>query len=199
MIRTSKLALALGLALLLPGCSQWQYELGTPLPASGTEWTEGTPLRDLLLHLGPPQRISSSPGGYVMAWEYWRVRENNLGLSLGAVGADVLSVDFGEALVSGQYLVAAFDRDHRLAAAGYSEWSGNRGRGRAIQPPTFGAADLVDIDDLVGPMTTHHWGGTLLEPLPQSLNQANAPGRGNTGLEQRGTPTGAGQRALEID
>lgn len=196
---TIKPALALCLALLLPGCTQWHYELGTPLASSDTEWAEGTPVHDLLLRLGPPQRISSTPQGYVMAWEYWRVRENSLGISLGAVGADVLSIDLGEALVSGQYLVATFDRDHRLAAAGYSAWSGSRGRGRAIQPPTFGAADLTNVDDLVEPLPTHHWGAALLDPLPESLNQANAPGRGDTGLEQRGTPTGTGQRALEMD
>src|SRR5262249_46307431 len=42
----------------------------------------------------------------------------------------------------------------------------------------------------------HHWGMSLLNPLPQTLNAANDIDAGMHGLEQRGTPRTVGQRTL---
>lgn len=197
MPRMSRYVLAL-LFALAQGCSQWHYELGTPLPArENTGLQTGTRLAEVLSALGPPQRISSADPGYLMAWEYWQVRENTLGFSLGAFGADFLSVDWGGARVSGRFLVLTFDRQHRLSAAGFSEWDGHSGGGRAIQP-LFGVAEVVEVDDLVRDMPQHTWGASLFQRLPEALNTRNAPGAGDTGLEQRATPSGSGQRALEM-
>ncbi|MBN7795956.1 hypothetical protein [Parahaliea mediterranea] len=197
MTRTASLLGALLLALL-QGCTQWHYELGSPLETSGNDLHRGTPIAEVLLALGPPQRISGSELGYLMAWEYWRIRENTLGLSLGALGVDFLSLDWGGARVSGEFLVLAFDREHRLAAARFKRWDDRRGSGRAIQP-SVGIADIIDVDDLVQPMPQHTWGASLFKPLPQTLNTPHAPDAGNAGLEQRGTPSGTGQRSLEME
>jgi hypothetical protein len=42
----------------------------------------------------------------------------------------------------------------------------------------------------------HHWGMSLLKPLPKTLNAANDIDAGMHGLEQRGTPLAVGQRTL---
>jgi hypothetical protein len=184
---------------LLQGCTQWSYELGQPLSQSRIPTAEDAlSLTAVLAELGPPQRISSAPSGYVMAWEYWQVRENSLGVSLGAMGADFLSVDWGRANVSGEFLLLTFDREHRLSGSTLSQWSGGVGGGSAIQP-FFGVVDVVEVGDLVGRMPQHRWGATRLLPLPEAINSASRPDMGDTGIQQRGTPTGVGQQSLEMD
>ena len=184
---------------LLQGCTQWSYELGQPLSQSNIPTAEDAlSLTAVLAELGPPQRISSAPSGYVMGWEYWQVRENSLGVSLGAMGADFLSVDWGRADVSGEFLLLTFDREHRLSGSTLSKWTGGIGRGSAIQP-FFGVVDVVEVGDLVGRMPQHRWGATRLLPLPEAINSASRPDMGDTGIQQRGTPTGVGQQSLEMD
>ena len=185
--------------LLLQGCSQWRYELGRPLSATNyTNADAEVSLAEVLLELGPPQRLSSGPSGYIMGWEYWRVRENSIGISLGALGADFLSVDWGKADVDGEFLLLTFDKGHRLSGSTLSEWSGEAGGGTAVQP-FFGVVDVVDVDDLVGRMPQHRWGATNLRPLPEAINSPSRPDMGDTGIQQRGTPTGVGQQSLEMD
>ena len=184
---------------LLQGCTQWSYELGQPLSQSNIPTAEDAlSLTAVLAELGPPQRISSAPSGYVMGWEYWQVRENSLGVSLGAMGADFLSVDWGRADVSGEFLLLTFDREHRLSGSTLSKWTGGIGSGSAIQP-FFGVVDVVEVGDLVGRMPQHRWGATRLLPLPEAINSASRPDMGDTGIQQRGTPTGVGQQSLEMD
>ena len=184
---------------LLQGCTQWSYELGQPLSQSNIPTAEDAlSLTAVLAELGPPQRISSAPSGYVMGWEYWQVRENSLGVSLGAMGADFLSVDWGRADVSGEFLLLTFDREHRLSGSTLSQWTGGIGSGSAIQP-FFGVVDVVEVGDLVGRMPQHRWGATRLLPLPEAINSASRPDMGDTGIQQRGTPTGVGQQSLEMD
>jgi hypothetical protein len=182
---------------LLGGCTQWRYHMGEPLDhLARAELQPGTPLAEVLARLGPPLRLSSSGLGVVMAWETWRVHEDSLGFSLGALGADFLSIDLGDARIAGEFLVLAFDGEHRLSAGGYGTWDADGGGGRAIQP-FVGIADVVDVDDLVQPLPQHDWGGTLLGPLPRVLNSPSRPDLGSTGIQQRGTPRAVGQEALE--
>ncbi len=58
--------------------------------------------------------------------------------------------------------------------------------------------DVVDVDDLLDPMSQHRWGALSLGELPITLNRDSSPDSGASTLEQRGTPTGAGQRSLEM-
>jgi len=51
--------------------------------------------------------------------------------------------------------------------------------------------------ELIASAPQHHWGMSMLNPLPQTLNAANDIDAGMHGLEQRGTPIGVGQRTLE--
>ena len=182
----------------LQGCSFWYYELGTPLSAANQpDPDKGVMMSAVLKQLGPPQRISATPNGYVMAWEYWYITEKSFGLSLGAGGADFLSVDWGTANASGDFLLLSFDRDHQLLTSDFKEWDGNAGGGRGVQP-LFGFVEVVDVKDLLHSMPQHDWGAASLEPPPTTLNSQSRMDTGQNGIEQRGTTRSVGQHSLEM-
>lgn len=189
-------AVLLAVLSLASGCTRWSYDIGEPLTRAQQPATDAR-LGDVLHQLGPPQRISSLPGGYVLGWEHWVVKELTLGLSLGPMGADLLAIDWGSAQVSGEFLLLTFNRQHRLVDSSFTRWDEHAGGGKALQP-SLGLVDVVDVSDLVGAMPQHRWGASSYQRLPSSLNSASSPDSGESGLEQRGTPRGAGQRTLEL-
>lgn len=195
--RPARIAGALLACWLLTACSQWRYDLGTPLPALDLP-PQKTSLAHALDLLGPPQRVSASDSGFVLAWEHWHILENTVGVSLGALGADFLTADWGEMRVRGEFLLLTFDRQHQLTSATRSHWDNYGGGGKAIQP-FMGLVSVVDAGDLIGPLPQHFWGGSLLQRLPGTLNMGSNPGSGQSGLQQRGTPTAIGQQSLEME
>lgn len=188
----------LGLALALTGCSQAFHQLGAPLPPAYEDEAGGQALGAVLAELGPPQRISATPAGFVMGWEHWRIAESALGVSLGLFGADAFTVDWGAARVEGDFLLLFFDRAHRVASANRVRWDSDVGGGAAVQP-LVGVVPVVSVEDLLQPLPQHGWGAGNLLPMTAAQNLPNRPDQGGTGIEQRGTPAGAGQRALELD
>jgi hypothetical protein len=183
---------------LLTGCTQWRYDLGTPL--EGREFTQqNLSLKEALDLLGPPLRMSATDNGFVLAWEHWHIREDSVGVSLGALGADFLSADWGEMRVRGEFLLMTFDRQHLMTSATHSDWDNYGGGGKAIQP-FFGFISVVDAGDLTDPLPQHFWGSTLLQRrLATALNNGSNPDTGQNGIQQRGTPTAAGQQSLNMD
>lgn len=183
---------------VLSACTQWYHDLGESL-ADKELPPEGTPLAQVLEKLGPPVRMSASDLGYLLAWEYWHIKEDSLGVSLGALGADFLSADWGDMRIKGDFLLVTLDKNHRVTSATRSQWDNYGGGGQAIQP-FFGFVSVVDSDDLTEPMPQHRWGGTLLQRrLPVALNSGSSPDTGQQGLQQRGTPRSMGQQSLEMD
>ena len=185
------------LCTVLGGCSQLHYQLGPPL-ADASEALAGDigHVGQALVEFGPPQRVAAIADGYVLAWEHWRISETALGVSLGPLGFDAFSIDWGRAQLAGDFLLMRFDRTHRATNYSFSRWDENAGSGSALQP-SLGIVDVVDVGDLLTPMSQHRWGGTWLQTLPQLLNSANSPDSGASALEQRGTPVAVGQRSLE--
>lgn len=196
-MNTWRPGLLLTALLLSSGCTHWAYDIGEPL-TSAQQPAVNTALGDVLRQLGPPQRISALPGGYVMAWEHWVVEELTLGLSLGPLGVDLFAIDWGSAQVSGEFLLLTFNQQHQMIESTFTRWDEHAGGGTALQP-SLGLVDVVDVSDLVGPMPQHRWGAVSLQRLPLPLNSASSPESGASGLEQRGTPRGAGQRTLELE
>lgn len=187
------------LVLLSGGCSQYYYDLGQPLSAAESPSSDDEMhLTEVLAQLGPPQRVSATPAGYVLAWEHWDIRENKIGFSLGFAGADAMSIDWGRAKVKGEFLLLGFDHEHRLTDSTFMDWDSYAGGGRALQP-FVGLVPVVDVDDLLVQMPQHRWGAASLDALPTTLNSDNRPDMGQNGIEQRGTPTTVGQRSLEHD
>lgn len=197
-----KCSLASGLLLalcLVQGCSRWTYELGTPLLAEATPDRDATlTLTQALDQLGPPLRLSALPNGYVLAWEHWQIKESAIGLSLGPLGVDFLSLDWGNAKTRGEFLLLSFNHSHEMTDSSFSEWDSRANRGAALQP-FIGLASVVDIDDLLQRLPQHDWGAAALKPLPEALNSASNPDLGQAGIQRRGTPTGAGQQTLEME
>jgi hypothetical protein len=192
----ARLLALLLLSQLLSGCTQWRYELGTRLspellPADADVVT----LTAVLDRLGPPLRVSAAGNGYVLAWEFWQIREDTLGVSLGALGADLMSVDWGNAHMHGEFLLVSFNRQHQMTSSSFARWSNDAGGGRAIQPA--GIVSLVDVEDMVDHLPQHQWGAALLEPMPRAINTNSRPDMGQNGIQRRGTPTGSGQQSLE--
>lgn len=186
------------LCVLLSGCSQWYYTLGEPLSEAQTPALETTPsVTEVMRELGPPLRLSATADGYVMAWEHWRISEDAIGVSLGALGADMLSVDWGAARMHSEFIVANFDHQHRLTGASFSSWTSAAGSSQALQPLV--GISLVELDDLLETMPNHRWGALNLQRLPAALNRQSQPDTGQAGMEQRGTPRNIGQRALEMN
>lgn len=200
MMRGFRVLAVLCLSCLLSACSQWRYDLGAPLPAlpEGQPFATGTPLAEVLSVLGPPLRISATNQGYALLWEYWQVRENTLGFSLGALGVDFLSVDLGEAHARTEMVMLQFTADHRLRSGIHERWDSDVGGGRSVQP-LASLVSVVDVDDLVERLPQQAWGRQSLELPPITLNHQNRPDQGQAGISQRGVPAGIGQRSLEMD
>ncbi len=191
------LPLCLLLAILMSGCTQWRYELGTKLsPELLPDSSRDVLLAEVLDRLGPPARLSEAGNGYVLAWEFWQIREDTFGLSLGALGVDLLSADWGNAHMHGEFLLVTFNRQHQVTGSTFARWSNDAGGGQAIQP-LVGLVSLVDVEDMVNHMPHHQWGGELLAPLPEAINVHSRPDTGQSGIQRRGTPTGTGQQSLE--
>lgn len=184
--------------LLLQGCvSVRHYALGVPLTDSDSPTPDNSiNMMEVMDSLGPPQRLSSTTNGYVMAWEYWYITETKIGFSLGAAGADFLSIDWGNAHATGDFLVMSFDRDHTLLTSHLEEWDQDAGGGRGVQP-FLSAVDVVDVGDLLQRLPAHDWGFGSMEDLPVTLNRDNRMGTGKSGIEKRGTGDHVGQRSLE--
>lgn len=190
----------LGLAALLwclAGCTQWHFELGQPIAELGNDAPHrGMLLAEVMDRLGPPLHISAASTGYVMAWEYWYIQENSLGLSLGLLGADFLNIDWGAMHASGEYLLISFDRAHTLTSVNRSSWHGEAGAGMALQP-FASVLPVVDSGDLRDPLPQHTWGASLQQRLPRSLNRASNLEESNNGLQRRGTTNSLGQHSLD--
>ncbi len=194
--RSAGIAASLLTCCLLTACSQWRYDVGAPLPVIDLP-QQHTQLSQVLELLGPPQRMSATDTGFVLAWEHWHIREDSIGVNLGMMGADFLSADWGEMRVKGDFLLVTFDRQHLLTSATRAQWDNYGGGGSAIQP--FGIVSVVDSGDLIGPLPQHEWGSSLLQSLPGTLNISSDPASGQSGLQQRGTPSAIGQQSLEMD
>jgi hypothetical protein len=185
--------------LLIGACSYYRYDLGdrlsrTPIPVP----SEQLDRKAILANLGPPQRISATASGYVMAWEHWYISETKIGFSLGVAGVDAMSVDFGKARVQGEFLLLGFNKNHQLTDSAFTKWDTEVGGGKSILP-FASVVSLVDVDDLLEDMPQHDWGAASLADLPITLNTDSRPDLGQNGIEQRGTPSAVGQRALEMD
>lgn len=198
MVNIARLAAVLITSVLLTGCyTQWRYDLGDHLTRPNMDQLEdGMPMSEVMDIFGPPQRMSAGASGYIMAWEHWQVDEDSLGFRLGALGADLLSLDWGKSRIRGEFLLVTFDREHRLSGTTVSEWDSDAGGGQGIQP-LASVLSTVDVDDLVDTMPQHGWGATYLQELPRALNTPSSPNSGQAGMEQRGTPPTIGQKSLE--
>ena len=208
-----RLSLLMLLAVVCSACTTLLTRIDVPLEPSEGKYEDGVTHYSTILHdLGPPAKISGLPNGMVFLYEYVFINEFQLGIGLGItreLGFTItpeseqfdfrsfFRISYAQAQTERQVLLLTFDDEGILKAQRYLEFGKDLGRGVGLQT-IIGISSLVDSDYLQQPATQHDWGMSLLKPLPRTLNENQSLESGNSGLEQRGMPTGAGQHTLEM-
>ena len=191
--------IALSGLLLTTGCSVLQVSVdpGIALEQCNFDVTRAH-YHDVLDELGPPARLSATPGGFAFMYEELKINEKQLGLNGPGEFLQFLKMSFaGTALERHSYLLH-FNADGMLIAAGLLEATEDLGTAGSVQA-IISVQQLVDTtafeDDA---LDASHWGSDLLDPLPVMLNNAQNLNTGAAGLEQSGTTTKIGQHTLEM-
>jgi hypothetical protein len=186
--------------VLLAGCSTIYRQVGgDPIPAGTSAWTEGeTRVEGVLSVLGPPSRLTATPGGYAFLYERLSISETQLGLGGRDGWWQLIKLSWADADLARDVLVLHFDREGVLRARSRRRSVEDLGEVGAIQP-ILALDQVVDTttweDDFTESLS---WGRGLLVPLPKGLNRRQNMDTGAAGFEQSGTSTKAGQHSLEM-
>lgn len=193
--------------LLLPvaGCTVLRSEISQPIAWNASRFVEGeTHYGKVLGELGPPLRLSRYGNGVAFLYEYLLVKEGQIGISydgeeFGAAWKwlELVKFSFGNANANRQTLIMIFDRKGTLRSERFLTWDQKLGSGFSFQF-LVEAGSIVDTTAVRSEVEAYDWGAMMLRPLPQTLNAVQSIDDGRFGLEQRGTPNRAGQRALEM-
>ena len=193
--------------LLLPaaGCTVLLSEISHPIAWNESRFVEGkTHYGEVLKELGPPLRLSRYGDGVAFLYEYLLVKEGQIGISYDGEEfgtawkwLEWVKFSFGKANADRQALVVIFDRQGTLRSERFLAWDQKLGSGFSLQF-LVEAGSVVDTTAVRSEVEPYDWGAMMLRPLPQTLNAAQSIDDGRFGLEQRGTPDRAGQRALEM-
>jgi len=191
--------IALSGLVLTTGCSVLQVSVdpGITLEQCNFDVTKAH-YHDVLDELGPPARLSATPGGVAFIYEALEIDEKQLGLSGQNGLLKWIKMSFaGTDLQRHSYLLH-FNANGTLIAAGLLESKEDLGTAGSVQA-IISVQQLVDTtafeDDA---LDASRWGSNLLDPLPVMLNNAQNLNTGAAGLEQSGTTTKIGQHTLEI-
>ncbi len=193
----------IALVLMLPfihACTYIDRQVGqdfsraaAPLLAS----VEPLGVDDVLAALGPPQKLSALPGGYVFLYQQFDIAEKQIGISSDRPLLKWFKLSLASADVDADTLVLQFDREDRLVANGFSSTREELGEGGSIMF-ALNFLSMIDSDrldrDIQGP---NRWGMSLLVKPQVALNRQNSVDSGQAGVELRGTPVDTGQRSLE--
>jgi hypothetical protein len=185
--------------VLLCGCTVVTEELGESLPPVEQAAAQGATTGQVLDALGPPSQITALNDGYAFLYEHALIRERQLGLSVNYLWLRYFKLALGSAEADREALLLTFGRDGRVSNSAFFEWTEDLGKGNSVQF-IIAVMSVVDTGEITETPITLKWGGELLQSrLPESLNRQSSTITGLNGLEQSGTPTGAGQRTLEAD
>ena len=145
-----------------------------------------TTYADVLVALGPPAKVTALPSGFAFLYESTQILQRGIALSAYFIRVSVTEGD----RVLDSYVVVF---DERGLVVGHEKLTKSVPLSVtfAVTIPTGGPPR-----ELIAPAPQHHWGMSLLNPLPQTLNAASDIDAGMHGLEQRGTPMAVGQRTL---
>ncbi len=188
-------------AMLCTGCSMLYTKVGKPISAEGLVMEPGdTRYEEVLDDLGPPNRMSSLPGGFAFMYEYLLFREMQIGIS-GPQQFHLLSLlklTVADINLRHEILLLHFNSEGVLISSAQTASSENLGMGGSVQP-IVSLQSVVDTseyeDDAVMEM---NWGSALLRPLPEVLNMPQSLSSGAAGMERSGTTAKVGQHTLEM-
>jgi hypothetical protein len=201
--KNSRLCTTAGLALLLflNGCSQIHREIGQDFYSQAAELIQSEQEIDVarvLEVLGPPQKMSALPQGYAFLYQFSTVDEQQIGLSSDRPVLRLFKFSMAEAEARIKMAVFRFDCHDQLVAATSAINQSDLGDEQSIMF-ALAVSALVDSDDLgYDRWSPNLWGASLLQSTAKTVNAQSGLDSGNIGFEQRGTPTGVGQRTLEL-
>jgi hypothetical protein len=174
--------------MLTASCTRIHISNDTEIDAAQTRTIQhNTSYADVLKALGPPAKVTALPSGFAFLYERTQALQRGIALSFYFIRA---SVTKGDRLLDAYVVVF----DERGLVVGHEQITKSVPLSLtfALTIPTGGPPRA-----LTASAPQHHWGMSMLNPLPQTLNAANDLDAGMHGLEQRGTPVAVGQRALE--
>lgn len=184
--------------IALSGCASITNRIDRSLNALVAELTkEKTHYYKILDELGPPSQISSLSNGFAFQYEALYIDEQQFGFAVDIKFFRWFKLAYGGAKVNREVNTFVFDENGYLKAYGHADLHEDVGKGVSYQF-IVKVAQVVDTTYLEKPPAQHDWGFALLQPLPVTLNRAQSLDFGEHGMEQRGTPTAVGQRALEL-
>jgi len=145
------------------------------------------------IHIDPRDPVIplSSPAGYAAEME------ERFGLSADIDLFRWFKLAYGKATVEREVHTFIFNNKGYVQAYGNKNLEENAGKGLSFQF-IVKAEQVVDTKYLEKPYPQQTWGFSLLQPLSVGMNREQSLDSGDNGLEQRGTPTDIGQRALEF-
>ena len=173
--------------ILISSCTRIHISNDQAIDAERTHLIQhNTSYTDVLVALGPPAKVTALPSGFAFLYESTQVLQRGIALSFYFIRASVTKGD----RVLDSYVVVF---DERGLVVGHEKLTKSVPLSVtfAVTIPTGGPPR-----ELTASAPQHHWGMSLLNPLPQTLNAANDIDGGMYGLEQRGTPRAVGQRTL---
>jgi hypothetical protein len=173
--------------MLISSCTRIHISNDKEIDAARTHLIQhNTTYADVLVALGPPAKVTALPSGFAFLYESTQVLQRGLALSVYFLRVSVTKGDRG----LDSYVVVF---DERGLVVGHEKLTKTVPLSVtfAVTIPTGGPPQ-----ELTASAPQHHWGMSLLNPLPQTLNAANDIDVGMHGLEQRGTPRAVGQRTL---
>jgi hypothetical protein len=179
--------LLLCIIILISSCTRIHISNDKAIDAAKTQLVQyNTPYADVLVAMGPPAKVTALPSGFAFLYESTQVLQRGITLSFYFLR---VSVTKGDRMLDSYVVV--FDEQGLVVGHEKLTKSVPLSGTFALTIPTGGPPR-----ELKASAPQHHWGMSLLNPLPQTLNAANDIDAGMHGLEQRGTPTAVGQRTL---
>jgi hypothetical protein len=181
------LASLLFILIFTSSCTRMHISNDKEIDAARTHAIQhNTPYTDVLVALGPPAKLTALPSGFAFLYESTHALLRGIALSVYFLKASVTKGD----RVLDTYVVLF---DERGLVVGHEQITKSVPLSLtfSLTIPTGGLPKALTALD-----PQHHWGMSLLKPLPKTLNAANDVDAGLHGLEQRGTPIAVGQRTL---
>jgi len=173
--------------MLISSCTRIHISNDKEIDATRTQLIQhNTSYADVLVALGPPAKVTALPSGFAFLYERTEALQRGIALSFYFIRA---SASKGDRLLDSYVVVF----DERGLVVGHEKLTKSVPLSItfSLTIPTGGPPR-----ELTAVAPQHHWGMSLLNPLPQTLNAASDIDAGMHGLEQRGTPRAVGQRTL---
>jgi len=197
--RLRRVLSVLVLACLVSGCTSARKRMSPGLGVPTETYRPGVTHRDeVLADMGPPHKMTVLPEGYAFMYESVDTLELQLGFSIPVPVLRWFKIISANADYSHRVLFYQFDAQDRLVASDDEDTRFDLGDTLAVQPVVSVklAFDTSSVENEV--VDIQQWPAFCLQPLPQTLNRANAVNTGVAGIERRGTAPYAGQRSTEM-